>query len=200
MKTANKYLMAIFSVALLVSVGLNAYDRLILQPSIQRALNNKDANAFNSWKHLMGLTWYYLNTSKTNFDVQNAMDIAEIIARETVEIFTPTLESSRLDLAQNLSYGMRYGTTQLWESISALFSGNKTGPITERELDPTELNMIANLTRVIGNMLNSTRTVSIVENGGSLDQQLQQNNLLAPLSTYSTQMMTVCQKIYNYYF
>jgi len=200
MKIANKYLIAILSVALLLSVGLNAYDRFVLQPSIQTALNNKDVNGFNSWWGLMGLMWYYLDNSKTNFDVENAWKLARIISEDTTEIFTPTLESSRLDLAQNLSSGMTYGAMWLEEGTGALFSGNKTGSVTERELDPTELNMIANLTSVIGNMLNSIRTVSIVENGGSLDQQLQQNNLLAPLATYCAEMMTVGQKIYDYYY
>lgn len=197
MKTATKYLIALFAVMLLVSVGFNIYDHFVVWPSTQATLNNKDVKAFESWLDLLVVTDYFLSNPKTNVDIHDAWLIARM-ASEVTEIFTPSLESFG-GLARNLSFGVTYATSWLVEATDAVYVGNKTGVVSERELEQPILNIIANLTRVIRNLVHSTLQVSIIENGMSLAQQLQENNLLNPLANYCGEMMTIGQQIYEYY-
>ncbi len=199
MRNVIKSLIAIFSTVLLFSVGLNVYDRFILLPSFQTSQNIKDVCAFKSWLRLIYLTHYFLENPETNFDLNNAWLTVDTISRGGLtDVFTPSLESAG-GLAQNLSYSVRDGTAWLWSALDAMIVGNKTGVVTERALDQQELNMVANLTIASGHVVNDTRAVILDENGVSLAQQLEENNLLTPLATHSAEVMAICQHIYNYY-
>lgn len=194
----KKLVLALFLIILLVSLGFNLYSYFVVQPSMQAASNNKDNRAFEEWTHLMGFIDYVLDKARTNFDVMDAMDLSRI-ADYTSQIFTPSLKSAG-GSARDLGFEIRYAMMWLFESTSAIHSGNKTGTITLRELEPAILDKMENLTAAIRAIATSTSGVFLRDNFESLSQWLEENNLTDLLIDRCKEIQDIGQEIYEYYF
>lgn len=194
----KKHVPSLVFIVLLFSLGSNLYSYLVIQPSMRAASNNKDNRAFEEWTHLLGFVTYVLDKASTNFEVEDAWTLSRTADRVS-QIFTPTLKSAG-GLTESLGHEIGYAMMWLDESTNAMFSGNQTGTVTLRELEPAILGKIENLTAPVKAIAASARAALLHDNYGSLSQWLDENDLTSPLINHCEKIREVGQEIYDYYF
>lgn len=68
----EKYFVGMLVSALVVSVGLNLYNCIIVIPQIQATANNMTVEALKDWVIEIGRAKYVLSGAQTNVDVEKA--------------------------------------------------------------------------------------------------------------------------------
>lgn len=194
----KKLVLSLFLIILLASLGFNLYSYFVAQPAMQAAANNKDNRAFEEWTSLIGFIAYLLDKANTNFEVEDAWTLSRT-TEDVSRIFTSSLESAG-GSAKNLSSEITYAMFWLTQSTNAMFSGNQTGSVTLRELEPAILVKKENLTAAIRAIATSAFDPLQHNNSGSLSQWLEENNLTNLLIDRCKEVDDIGQEIYEYYF
>jgi len=194
----RKPVLRLFFIVLAVSLGVNLHSYFVVQTSMQAASNNKDNRAFEEWTSLIGFIAYLLDKANTNFEVEDAWTLSRT-TEGVSRIFTSSLESAGGSV-KNLSSEITYAMVWLTESTNAMYSGNQTGSVALRELEPAILVKIENLTANIRAIVTSTNIGFLHKNFGSLSQWLEENNLINLLIDRCEEIRAIGQEIYGYYF
>ncbi len=193
----KKYVLSLFLVILLVSVGLNLYNFFFIQPSLQAASNNKDNQAFEDWTHFMYFIADLLEKARTNLEVEDAWTLSRIWGG-TSAIFISSLESAG-GPARDLGFEVGFAMMWLTESTDAIYIGNQTS-LALRELEPAVLVKIGNLTAAMRVIPGESDVELLHDSYGSLSQWLSEKNLINPLINNCKQIQNIGQDIYKYYY
>lgn len=126
-------------IALIVSVSFNLYDYYVVLPQMQTDTNIRKTNALKGWLLEMNVADDALKAAKTNDDIQQASGNDVGFA----QYFATILGGGP---SEKLYTSVETATYWLNEGLMAMYFGNETGAIYQRNLNQAELSMIANLT------------------------------------------------------
>ncbi len=194
----RKYFVGILAALLVVSLGVNLYDRFIALPQAQATMNNMRVDALDAWLDKMQLVKNILKRAETNIDVEDA-EVHASWAGLFVNIFENGMNSfeSGKELYLGVSKANYYFTDAL-HTIYVGHFGNETGPITKRDLDETTLTMIENVTTTIENLESKVRT-TLSSDGVEPAQQLTEAGILTDVLNLLEQIYQISIEIHNHY-
>jgi len=186
----------ILVLVLIVSVGLNLYDHFIVIPQMQATINNMRVQALDAWLGMMQKVNNILKHAKTNIDVKDAHNHTS---------WAEPLVHSRLtygiDIWEHQNefyYWISKVAFYLDEALVTVHFGNKTGPVTERNLDQNVLTMIENITTTYDNSETKIRS-HLSSNGVEPVQQLREAGVLADVLIHLEQIYQISADILNYF-
>jgi hypothetical protein len=191
----------ILVLVLIISVGLNLYDHLIVFPQMQATINDMRVQALNGWLSKMELVKNILVQAETNFDVEDAT-VHTYRAKRFEEILSNEISIGKH--GKELYYWVSKVTFYLDEALRKVYSGNQTGAVTERNLDQNVLTMIENVTTNIENLRSKTSSMQMIMwttglKGVEPTQQLREAEFLTDVLNYLEQIDQVSIEILDYY-
>lgn len=193
----RRFLVGILVLVLIISVGLNLYDHLIVLPQMQATINNMRVQALNAWLSKMELVKNLLKQAKTNIDVKDAQvhtswaKLFEDILSNGINIYEPNKE---------LYYWISKVANYLDMALFRIYTGNQTGAIIERNLDQNVLKMMENVTANMENLVSKPAVMRTTPlNGVEPTQRLREEDVLTDVLNYLEQIYQVSIVIYNYY-
>ena len=140
------FLVGILALALLVSVGFNLVNNFVNVPQTQRVINIMRTEALRGWLEEMRRVDSLLKAAKTNDDIQQTRNYVHGEA----EYFADTLIAGS---SEPMYVSVASATHWLSDGLLDMYSGNSSGAVYPRNLDQTELSMIANLTDNLDGLL-----------------------------------------------
>ena len=189
--------MGILVLVLIISVGLNLYDHLIVLPQMQATINNMRVQALDAWLSKMELVKNILEQAETNFDVEDA-HVHTSWARLSEEKLSNGINI--FEHGKEMYYWVSKVTWYLDRALLKVHSGNQTGAVTERNLDQNVLTLIENVTTNIENLRSKTSFMWITSlKGVEPTQQLREADVLTDSLNYLEQVYQISIVILNYY-
>ena len=139
MSKKMKFLIGILALALIVSVGFNLVNNFVNAPQTQKVINVMREEALKGWLGKMELVESVLREAKTNDNVKQAYEYV----RGDVHYFAEILSAGS---SEPMYWGISTATYWLGEGLIDMYFGKSVGAVWTRNLNQTELSLIANVT------------------------------------------------------